>query len=244
MTAIISGSCVDRIKTIHDLRNMFGIVASGSRLLETPQDAATTLRIREAMRDAARRGAALASMLLASAVQKKEVVVDVAARLRGLEPLLTTQIEGARLALEVPAEPIRIRIAPDDFDSAVLELVANAKRARSMNGIIRIRAHRVGARLWLLVADTGHGMHRAAVDADRNGHSLASTHGHGLAFVRAFARQAHGAMHIRSQPGLGTVVALNLPLVLSMAVAKAAAPQRKSPDNVETNDGHRQQLAA
>lgn len=241
--------CIDtrrsdpQAKTVHDLRNLFGIVASGTRLLERQADPARSRQVLDAMLAAAERGATLTSQLLVDKGDHRKPSFDAAAALRNLAPLLQTKLATHALQVELPADAVRIGARAADFDGVVLELVTNAERALGPTGSLRLRARRIGARFHLVVADTGCGMGCDLHGSDAGAAAGKATHGHGLSFVRQFVRNAHGDLRIRSRAGRGTVVRMTLPVVLSLAHGRRDAPVEQ-PRRMEVDHGFGQQIAA
>lgn len=231
-------------QAVHDLRNLFGIVASGTRLLERQTDPARSRPVLNAMLAAAERGASLTSQLLMEGRDPRTRRFDAAEALRDLAPLVRTKLAGHVLQLELPSEAVRIAARQADFDAVVLELVTNAERALGPIGSLRLRARRIGGQLHLVVADSGCGMRGAPIGTDTTLAADPSAHGHGLAFVRRFARDAHGNLRIRSKAGLGTVVKLTLPIVLGLAHGRHNSAAAKDFQHKEVDHGFGQQIAA
>lgn len=200
---------------LHDLRNLFGAVASGTHLLADPIAPARRDIVLDAMDQAAARGAEILSAMLADPGADAITVCRFPERVAGLEPiLLMTAGDEIRLELDIGTRSAWVRCVPEQLDRVVLELVTNAHRALAGHGRIVVRVRCAGERIWLIVADTGTGMTKSCV-----AHALGelparreAEHGTGMGPVRAFAQDVGGALHIRSRPGKGTVVAIVLPL--------------------------------
>jgi len=232
-----------RREAIHDLRNLFGVVASAKHILERDPACVQRIALLEAIEDAALRGGALASGLLANGAQVHAAVnVDVAARIAGLRPMALA-LAGSRLELDIEVGPdaMPARMVASDFDAAILELIANAATAGA--GSIVLRARRVGGRVWVTIADDGPGLTRALLDHARHGEAVGGRHGTGLARVRHFARAAHGQFLVRSRPGAGTTITLILPTVLKLAAGEPGA-RRHYLKQKEKTDEKRQPVAA
>ncbi len=141
--------------------------------------------------------------------------LDVAAVVRGLESKLRLVAgPGVDLMVEVGSEPMTARVDPVALEAAVAALVANAAQAVSQNGSVAVRLSRLDdARLRLSVRDDGPGMDedvaRRAVEPFFTTREGAA--GLGLAQAHAFARQSGGELTIRSAPGEGAEVALDVP---------------------------------
>lgn len=232
-------------ETIHDLRNLFGIVASATHILERDPEPSRRTVMLEAIEGAAIRGGALTTTLLASAPRTGGgKTIDVGSRLADLAPMIGA-IAGTRLELDfqVFCPNAQARIDAEGFDAAILELVANAKAAGASR--IILRSHKVGARLWILVSDNGKGMSAQCLAGARQGGNSGHARGNGLCRIHRLAREAHGHLLIRSRPLAGTSIALILPTVLSIAVDEPTAPQRSDTPHKETiHEEDRQPIAA
>jgi len=210
-------------ETIHDLRNLFGIVASAGHGLERDPGPAQRLVLVEAIEDAAMRGSTLTSELLgAYPATAHATACDIGERLVRLEPMARA-LTGLRATLDVAISDAHavVRLVPADFDAAILELIANATTAGASRIVLRCR--RVGRRLWVTVADNGPGMPVCGAARHDRGDGA---RGRGLARVRHFATAAHGQFLLRSRPAAGTTITMILPTVLKLGGGRPRAPSR------------------
>jgi signal transduction histidine kinase len=223
LTTARAGPAPDLRDRAHDLRNLFGVIASARHMLADGPDKTRQTALLDAIEDAAVRGAALTTRLLVDSRDGPDGHVerlDLAARLRLLEPLLRSIIDADhRLRIEIDQTPAIVRAASDRFDHVVLELVANARNALTRSGTIHIRLKSRGGKIRLLVADTGCGMTAEARRALRTAAPTAGAHGTGFQQIRRFARDAHGKLSLRSTAGRGTVVLLELPALLGVSAS-------------------------
>ena len=200
----------------HDLRNLFGAIASARHLLDDhPTDERKNLLL-AAIEEAALRGSALTTRMLMATRDSVQGCFDVGARLRALEPLLHSAAGGGTLTVEAPGTPAFVRGVPERFDHLVLELVENARKALQGSGRIRVRLRARHNKVVLVVADTGCGM-----DERRFRDPLAATpadgaNGRGLQQLHRFARDTHARLAIRSVRGRGTIIRLELPALLGL----------------------------
>ncbi|MGB3928786.1 MAG: HAMP domain-containing sensor histidine kinase [Sphingobium sp.] len=235
-------------QTIHDLRNLFGVVVAAKNILSRNPAQTQRITLLEAIEDAAMQGGRLTSDLLGNGVRPpNHQAVDVGARLADLAPMMNA-LAGPRveLDLEVGMPESRARIDPAAFDASILELIANAGAADAR--IIVVRSARVGARLWILVCDDGRGMPPETLVRARHGLDTGCAHGAGLSRVHDFVRASHGHLRIRSHVDGGTAIAIILPTVLSVTLADRRTPSRSAfpkPKHKETiHEKVRQSAAA
>jgi signal transduction histidine kinase len=211
-------------EAIHDIRNLFGVVASASHMLE--EDGPTPARkamLLSAIEDAATRGARLTTDLLGRAADEpKCAALDLNEELRALEGLLRA-LAGCRaeIHLDLSDLALPVKINPTGFEATMLELVTNACAAFDSPGNISIRTRRAGKRAWICIADDAAGMNPATLRNALSGTINQSAGGNGLNRVRRFVGESHGRLHIRSHEGRGTVAVISFPLVLGLTTSKS-----------------------
>lgn len=234
-----------RRQTIHDLRNLFGVVASAKHILESDPARAQRIALLEAIEDAATRGGALTTDLLAGAAvgcgYKRAEVSRCIAELK----LMAVALAGPDIELRADIDRATglVGMVPSDFDAAILELIANAAAADAST--ITLRCRQVGRRIWVMVSDDGRGMSRRVLERARHGGGFAGAHGAGLGRVRHFAGATHGRFLIRSRHGAGTSAILILPAVLKITGSSDSANRQRTFSNPEEmNDEERQSTAA
>ena len=219
---------------VHDLRNLFGIVASARNCLgDLPQDD-RSLSLLDAIEQAALRGSALTTELLAER-KRDSGSLDVGRRLEALEPMLRA-ITGRTvdLRLDIGAGRCLVGACPDDFDAVLVELVVNACKALRTRGRVVVRTRRAGETIRIMVADNGRGMSDlAARAAERGQYGPTGAHGTGLGRIHHFAGDADGRLRIRSRPGRGTIVALTLPLAAARLLS--LLPANPHPEGAYAN---------
>lgn len=224
-------------QAVHDLRNLFGVIASAGRLLER-DDGGRHRAILAALQRAAVDGQRLTSNLLAG-VPPRARTIDLRARLIALVPLLQSLCDQVALTVDGGSAPLRVRLDAAVLDAVVLELVTNACAAQPRSEII-VRARAIGERVWISVADDGCGISAAPV-RDRLG---GQDKGHGLGRIRHAVARAHGRLFMRSRAGRGTVVTINLPLVMRLRHDLRTRPSPSQSETKEKTDENRQPIAA
>lgn len=196
----------------HDFGNVLQVVDSGIHLLSreglSEEDRAQVAEGVGASLESARR---LIRQLLAFARQQplEPAALDLNARLRAMTELLRHSL-GARIALDadftdgLPAATLD----PAQLETAVLNLVMNARDAMPDGGTLRLRTALEGGRPALTIADTGEGMDAATMA--RLFEPFFTTKppgkgtGLGLAQVHGFVAQSGGDIRVESEPGKGT----------------------------------------
>jgi len=220
----------------HDFNNMLtGIIGSLQMLRRRVAQRRTDdlERYVEAAMGAAERAASLTHRLLSFARRRPldPKPVDIARLVGGMAELLRRTV-GEAIELQIPAMEGSwpVHCDPNQLESALLNLVINARDAMPKGGRLTIAAaHREvrttdpGREPWaapgeyvvLSVADTGIGMPpdvlERALDPFFTTKPQGVGTGLGLSMVYGFCRQSGGHVRLHSQPGQGTVVELCLP---------------------------------
>ncbi|MGO4410956.1 PAS domain-containing protein [Brevundimonas sp. 2YAF1] len=238
----------------HDFNNLLTVIMGNS---ETLMESAIDSESRELAQlnvTAAAKGADLIGRLLAFSRRQPLTPrpVDVRELLVGLEPLLRRTIN-ADILLAIESAPDLPPVLADvsQLESALLNLVVNARDAMPKGGQVTVRARvadarasegrrgpafDVAAKAWLeiSVSDTGEGMtpdvQRQAFDPFFTTKAVGKGTGLGLSTVYGFAAQSEGSVHIASHPGAGTTVRMLLPCTEEAATSPAETrPEPTSP---------------
>jgi PAS domain S-box-containing protein len=216
----------------HDFNNLLTIIRSSAELLRRP-DVPDEKRIRyiDAIADTSTKAAQLTRQLLAFARKQplQAEAFSVTDRLRGLEHIINTTIGSpVTLHLDFPVESAIVEADPNQFETAVLNIVINARDAMPQGGTLRllvreadcippVRGH-AGAQgnfIAVSIVDSGTG-----IDAETLGRifepfftTKAVNKGTGLGLSQAygFAKQSGGEIDVQTQLGAGTTFTLYLP---------------------------------
>lgn len=233
-------------ETVHDLRNLFAVIASIGHLLDKHQDGPERETMLRGLEEAAVRGSELTSRLLARQAAGQCFPVDVGAQVAHAAPLLhaiVKQPASLEIDTQMALPDARVSADPAELEALMLELVANAVRAGARH--VRLRCRRIGDWIWLVIADDGPGLPangalRAPLDATNGGR------GNGLQRVRRAIRDMKGRIFFRggARAGSGTVVAMLLPVALPVASKSRARHWSASPTNEESCDEDRWTVAA
>jgi PAS domain S-box-containing protein len=228
----------------HDFNNLLtGIITS----LELIQKRVADQRLdkvqfySEAALNSAMSAASLTHRLLAFARQQPLDTrpVDINEQVRSLEELLVRTIgERITLKLELTSKPAIALVDPVQLESAVLNLVINARDALPVGGNIWVNTYAAyshgdpnladGAYVALSVRDDGTGIEHNVIDKVFDPFfttkPLGQGTGLGLSTIYGFARQSGGDAHIRSVARRGTEVTIMLPASTDPTGADIPAP--------------------
>ncbi|WP_420132310.1 ATP-binding protein [Rhodopseudomonas sp.] len=215
----------------HDFNNLLTVIRSSADLLrrrELPPD--RMRRYVDAISDTADRAAKLTGQLLTFARRhaQNRQVFDVTAQIEQVAEMLRTALGSrAGLTLTMNERPLAVEADANQFDAALVNLVANARDAMDGQGELEIRVTRVHPTLQeaaggvsdvvaVSVIDTGSGI--APDQIDRIFEPFFTTKdvgrgtGLGLSQVYGFIKQSGGNVTVDSEVGKGTTITLRLPL--------------------------------
>jgi CheY-like chemotaxis protein len=185
----------------------------------------------DAIADTADRAAKLTGQLLTFARRHAvhRQVFDVADRLeRDADMLRTVLGTSAGFELQIVERPLPLEADANQFETALVNLVANARDAMDRGGSLKIRAgksqshatdasrHETNEFVTVSVSDTGIGIPSDRIDRIFEPFfttkDIGRGTGLGLSQVYGFARQSGGAVWAESEVGGGTTIKLQLPL--------------------------------
>jgi PAS domain S-box-containing protein len=234
----------------HDFNNLLTAVLGSLELLRRrlPPDPKARALLENAVQGA-QRGAALTQRMLAFA-RKQELkldAVDVPELVRGMAGLLQRSV-GPTVQLKTRFDS-RLPLAysdPNQLETALLNLVVNARDAMPDGGSISVEAasRTVTARIegglgpgdyvCLAVTDTGMGMDEdtiaRAVEPFYTTKGVGKGTGLGLSMVQGLAEQSGGGLKLTSRPGEGTRVEIWLRQAHGPS-ARKPAPVEHAPDD-------------
>lgn len=230
----------------HDFNNLLMAVLSSLELLRKRMPPDDRLRsLVETATRGAQRGASLTQRMMAFARQQdlKTEAVDVAVLLTGLQGLLQ-QTAGPHIFLKqaLAASLPRIITDPSQFESSILNLIANSRDAMPGGGVIKITAAvettlprqfaglAAGSYVCVRVVDTGEGMDEQTlsrvVEPFFTTKGVGKGTGLGLAMVDGLVAQSGGKLVLHSSLGNGTTVEMWMPISKDESTACHLAPQR------------------
>ncbi|HJT08652.1 MAG TPA: ATP-binding protein, partial [Stellaceae bacterium] len=235
----------------HDFNNLLTAIMGGLDTMLMSGGIAAPLRkhVEAAMR-AAERGARLTQQLLAFSRQQMlhPEVVDVNRLLHEFETLMRRAVgESIDFVVALDRDIAACRVDPAQFQSAILNLVVNARDATPAGGRITLATGDIslasgaarpdpemapGRYVVVSVADTGTGMsdevRAQAFNPFFTTKEVGKGSGLGLSQVYGFTKQSGGHVTIDSAVGRGTTLRLYMPAIEAPAERAAAPANQRS----------------
>ncbi|NIF15472.1 response regulator [Pantoea sp. Cy-639] len=241
----------------HDFNNLLTIIQSSLHFLQRPDlDETRRNRYLKTMTDTVERGAKLTGQLLAFARRQalSPQVFEAGPRLEAMADMLDTAT-GARIEvrLELPEAPCHVHADLGQLETAVINLMINARDAMAGQGTLCLRlqadqhmpglrgqAPQAGPFAAISVVDSGVGIAphllERIFDPFFTTKAAGQGTGLGLSQVFGFVRQSGGDVQVTSCEGQGTTFTLYLPQVTPSATE--AAPEHPAP----SAEGQRQRI--
>ncbi len=204
----------------HDFNNLLMIISGNLNRLRKELVSDQSLRALSAIETASQRAASLTSQLLTFARRQSlnPRTIDVADRIASIREVLGTAL-GSMVALHIEIHPEvwPICVDPAEFETAVLNLVINARDAMPEGGAVTVSARNDLERQQVVIRieDTGIGIPQDVIsrvfDPFFTTKPVGKGTGLGLSQVHGFAHQAGGTIEIKSALGEGTTVCICLP---------------------------------
>jgi PAS domain S-box-containing protein len=211
----------------HDFNNLLMVISGGLSILDRELTDERRRAVRDGMRQAAERGAALTRQLLAFSRQKELYAKPIAIprHVEGMRELLDGSL-GGLVTVKTVFDPDvwPVRVDEGELGIALLNLCVNARDAMPQGGTITVAAlNRADMREYgltgdfveLSVNDTGVGMDTETIarclEPFYTTKDIGKGSGLGLAQVYGFAHGSGGSVQIESRAHEGTKVLLLLP---------------------------------
>ncbi|WP_428487072.1 PAS domain S-box protein [Rhodopila sp.] len=217
----------------HDFNNVLQAVSGGAALIERrPDNPERVSRHARMIADAARRGAAITSRLLAFARRGdlRAESLDAGALLADMLEVLSHTLGGSVVCeLDVPEGLPPLFADRGQLETVLVNLATNARDAMPSGGVLTMSASveadttntrhpaglAPGAYMRISVSDTGTGMDAAVLARVTEPFFTTKEPGKGtglgLAMAKGFVEQSGGRMSIQSTIGRGTCISLWLP---------------------------------
>ncbi len=199
----------------HDFNNVLGVILANLELLERgdiDENAASRL---VAALEAAEKGAELTRSLLAFSRRRSREPedTDLVQALDALTPFLRGLLpDRVAFSIVCPESPVTVRMDPSLFDSAIMNLVANARDAMPNGGTLEIAVVTSETKVTLTVTDTGFGIDADTLAKVREPFFTTKTAeggtGLGLSMVENFAVESGAVFELESAAGQGAVARL------------------------------------
>jgi nitrogen-specific signal transduction histidine kinase len=210
----------------HDFNNLLMIISGSLHMLRRGADEAKFQRAISAIETATKRGAALTNQLLTFARRQSvnPQAIDLADRIEAIREVLDAGVgSSVRLAFDVSRDVWPIRTDVSELETALLNLVINARDAMPDGGTVTIGARNLvldeaplaGEFIAIDVTDTGLGIPSDVLDKIFEPFfttkPIGKGTGLGLSQVHGFAHQAGGTVRVASTLGKGTTFTILLP---------------------------------
>ncbi|MGI4747688.1 MAG: ATP-binding protein [Janthinobacterium lividum] len=245
----------------HDFNNLLTVIVGGlDMVIRKPERTERVVRLAEAAMTAARRGEQLTQQLLAYSRRQmlQPETLDPCRLLQDFQELAQRAVgEAVELEFEFDPGVHSVRVDPVQFESAVLNLIVNARDAiqgiNGNGGSIKVTCRNIelgveaasdrklapGSYVEVSVSDTGSGLDAntmaRAFEPFFTTKEIGKGSGLGLSQVYGFMRSAGGDVAIESELGTGTIVRLYLPRSADAAtealpITSNLAPLRQASD--------------
>ena len=212
----------------HDFNNLLSVVASGLEIIKS-QDTGIDSRVIDSMNRAIERGASLTQQLLAFARQQPLApeVHNINKLIEGFESVLRRAVDSSiDFQIELAGDLANACIDEARFETAILNLVVNARDAMEARGRLVIRTRNIalaahnrlapGNYVEVTVADNGAGMSpdvaARVFEPFFTTKPIGKGTGLGLAQVHGFIAQSGGDIEVESTLGAGTTLRILLPV--------------------------------
>ncbi|MBR0734576.1 response regulator [Bradyrhizobium japonicum] len=214
----------------HDFNNLLTVVSGNLELVEAATDVGKVRKFAAAARRAINRGTELTAQLLAFSRRQtlNPKVVNANQLISAFQGLVRQAVGAAcEVWLRTDDQLWLCQVDPSLLETALLNLVLNARDAMPDGGVLQIETRNIvaeegaiagclaGAYVRLSVTDTGCGMSPEVLDRVFEPFfttkEVGKGTGLGLSMVYGFVRQSGGHITIESAPGAGTTIALYLP---------------------------------
>jgi PAS domain S-box-containing protein len=237
----------------HDFNNLLMIISGNLHKLKKELVSERSLRALSAIETASQRAASLTSQLLTFARRQSvnPQTIDVADRIDSVREVLRSAL-GSMVALHIEIHPEvwPVYVDPAEFETALLNLIINARDAMPEGGAVTVSARNDLKReqVVIRIEDTGIGIPQDVIsrvfDPFFTTKPVGKGTGLGLSQVHGFAHQAGGTIEIQSALGKGTTVCICLPRstatteqqVLESATRQASATVLLVEDNPAVAD--------
>jgi PAS domain S-box-containing protein len=227
----------------HDFNNLLMAVLGSLGILKKrlPDDPSLAPLIDNAIQGAERGVALIQRMLAYSRKQDLNVApVDIAALVSGMIELVQRSVGSTvRVDVDLPTGLPFVMTDGVQLETALLNLVVNARDAMPLGGAITIHAEQIKPGgpgkpqfVRVSVTDTGEGMDQATAQQATTPFfttkGVGKGTGLGLSMVQGLAEQSGGKLTIESRMGAGTTISLHLPIAEGDLIAPPYEEQQQA----------------
>jgi PAS domain S-box-containing protein len=219
----------------HDFNNLLMIISGSIQAIRKDVTGEKALKALQSIEGAAQRAASLTRQLLTFARRQsvQPQSIKPSERINVLRDVLNSGLGNAvSLRIDVPDDIWNIVVDPNEFETALVNLVINARDAMPEGGSVIVSAKNIPekAQVAISVEDTGVGIPddiaAKVFDPFFTTKAVGKGTGLGLSQVHGFAHQAGGTVGLKSVLGEGTTITMCLP--------KAATQLRSEQEQVST----------
>jgi PAS domain S-box-containing protein len=203
----------------HDFNNLLMIISGNIHTVKKEVSSVKGGRALQSIEMASQRAASLTRQLLSFARRQsvQPQAINLADRLDAMRDMLKSGLGStAALAIEVAPDVGFIVADPSEFETALVNLVINARDAMPEGGTVIVRARNNGEVIDVSVEDTGTGIPQDIInkvfDPFFTTKPIGKGTGLGLSQVHGFTHQAGGTIDIESVLGEGTKITMSLPM--------------------------------
>jgi PAS domain S-box-containing protein len=204
----------------HDFNNLLMIISGNTHTIRKEIRSEKSIRALQSIQAASERAASLTRQLLTFARRQsvQPQPVKLTERLAALRDVLSSGIgSSVSLTIDVPDDIWKVVVDPNEFETALVNLVVNARDAMPDGGSVIVSAKNVPVEghVAISVEDTGIGIPEdiaaKVFDPFFTTKAVGKGTGLGLSQVHGFAHQAGGTVGLTSKLGKGTRVTICLP---------------------------------
>ncbi|MBN8967525.1 MAG: PAS domain S-box protein [Rhizobiales bacterium] len=211
----------------HDFNNLLMIISGHLHTLKRlAGDNVRAVRAVQAIETASQRGAALTNQLLTFARRQRvnPQAIELAERIHSVREVLDTGLgSNVHLTVEIEQNVWPVTVDVTEFDTALINLLINARDAMPNGGTVRVSAKNVrldeddrkGDHVAIAVEDSGVGIPQDVIarvfDPFFTTKAVGKGTGLGLSQVHGFAHQAGGTVTLQSELGQGSCFTILLP---------------------------------
>jgi two-component system NtrC family sensor kinase len=224
----------------HDFNNLLMVVGGSARKLRRTNKDSKELASLHMIEAAVQKGERLTRKLLAFSRRQNlsPEIVDLPECVRKLRGVLEQSVQGnIEIEILTPSREIAVKVDPDEFEIALLNLTLNARDAMPDGGRITIT---VGTRLFAAKPERSNVTDMAFIEFTDNGIGIPDSirerifepffttkpvdkgTGLGLSQVYGFVQQSNGSISVSSTPGGGATFTILLPISAIPAMPKSA----------------------